>query len=161
MSNKTENIYRLLDRLEDLQNEISIINQLGRNQDTPDAHTYSQRKSHLENIEFQLKQDLKSLRFWINSLYAYNGKSKSHAKQEASKENGKMGGRPPKEITQARRRIKELEEEWIPQAQEKQILILDSQEEEKLKKDLENYREEVSRLKEKVSDWLEKRRGEK
>ena len=36
----------------------------------------------------------------------------ANAKKEANKENGAKGGRPPKEISAARKRINELDEKW-------------------------------------------------
>ena len=92
-----------------MQNQISIINQLSRSKDGE-----SEQSHHLGEIEFEMGQAIKSLRFWIGSLYMYNGKSTSKAKRTASQENGKKGGRPPKEITLARRRKAELEETEIP-----------------------------------------------
>ena len=98
MSKKTEQIYKAISTLEDLQSQISIINQLAKSKNGSEISESEREEQnhHLENIEFEMGQAVKSLRFWIGSLYSYNGKSTSRAKVAASKENGKKGGRPPK-----------------------------------------------------------------
>lgn len=157
MSKKTENIYKSIARLEDLKNEISIIAKLAKNDANFDESESENGKSgrirHLENVEFEIGQELKSLKFWIDSLYLYNGKSTSRAKQNASKENGKKGGRPPKEITEARRKIRDLEENLIPEMEKQKNLALDADEEAKLDAEIEKANAELGELREKVGKW--------
>ncbi len=155
MSKKTENIYKSIARLEDLKNEISIIAKLAKNDAGLDEseNGKSGRIRHLENVEFEIGQELKSLKFWIDSLYLYNGKSTSRAKQNASKENGKKGGRPPKEITEARRKIRELEENLIPEMEKQKNLALDADEEAKLDVEIQKANAELGELHEKVGKW--------
>ena len=98
MSKKTQNIYAAIENLNNLQKQLADYNA-----------TIGDRK--LDDIEFGLSQELKNLKFWIDSLYSYNGKSKSLAKKAASKENGRKGGRPPKAVTEAKKRIFALEME--------------------------------------------------
>lgn len=108
MSKKTLNIYKSLDSLNLLNsrlNQICSKNSIDFQQET---------KNEIENISFEMGQELKSLKFWIESLYSFNGKSTSKAKKVASRQNGMKGGRPPKEITQIKNRIFELEETLIP-----------------------------------------------
>jgi hypothetical protein len=90
MSKKTEQIYKAIASLEDLQNQISIINQLEKSKAGAELSEAEriEKIHHLENIEFEMGQALKSLRFWIGSLYSYNGKSTSNAKK-----NGQPGKR--------------------------------------------------------------------
>lgn len=154
MSKKTENIYKSISHLEDLKNEISIITKLAENDDgTSDESEKTERIRHLENVEFEIGQELKSLKFWIDSLYLYNGKSTSRAKQNASKENGKKGGRPPKEITEARRKIREIEENELPEMEKQKNLALDADEESKLDAEIAKANAELGELREKVGEW--------
>ncbi len=153
MSRKTENILKLLDELDDIQNQISIINQLAKSQGMIDEEAEAQKRHHLEEIEFEMKQNLKSLRFWINSLYAYNGKSKSKAKTDASKKNGAKGGRPPKQITDSKKRMNELENETIPLLEKKRLVTLDPASEAKLDEEIFEAKKEYSELEEKVRAW--------
>ena len=97
-----------------------------------------------DDMAFEMKQNLKSLRFWIDSLYSYNGKSTSRAKKIASRENGKKGGRPPKAVTVARRKIAELEEVIIPDLQSKIRLSVSAEDEAFFKKQLEEAEKELS-----------------
>ena len=117
MSKKTDAIYDTLRKLDEYQNSLSNYVTTCSNED----------ERVLSDIEFGLKQELRTLRFWIDSLYKYNGKSTSILKKSASKENGKKGGRPPKDITLARRRISEIENELLPQL-EKDMMMADSNE---------------------------------
>ncbi len=96
MSKKTDAIYKAISNLEELNER------LARSIKEPDC-------KELEDINYQQSQQIKELKFWFDSLYSYNGKSTSNAKRNASKENGKKGGRPPKIITQMKKRAKELE----------------------------------------------------
>ena len=148
MSKKTEQIYKEISRLEDLQNQISIINSLSEAKGEE-----NEESRHLQNIEFEMKQAITSLKFWIDSLYSYNGKSTSNAKKSASKENGKKGGRPPKEITQLKRRKTELEEILIPELKGQKNLTLDFEREEKIESELENYNQELQNIEEKLHNY--------
>jgi len=96
MSKKTDAIYKAISNLEELNEKFADINKSLDNRD-------------LENIQYEQFQQLKELKFWVESLYSFNGKSTSNAKRNASKENGKKGGRPPKIISQMRIKAKELE----------------------------------------------------
>lgn len=160
MSKKTENIYKSISRLEDLRQEISVVAKLAA-ADSFDSEESgkSERIRHLENVEFEMGQELKSLKFWIDSLYLYNGKSTSRAKQAASKENGKKGGRPPKEITEARRKIRELEENEIPLLEHRKNLAVDLDEDDKLSAEIKSAEKEIASLREKIEKWETGRSG--
>lgn len=137
MSRKTENIYQSLDKLRELEVGLSDLNK-----------TINSRE--LDDLDFELSQEIKNLRFWIDSLYLYNGKSTSNAKKTASRENGKKGGRPPKQITQMKRRRLEIEE-LIPELEHK-IKFAENLEEEK---NLKNQIEELKKEKQEISSALE------
>jgi len=137
MSRKTENIYQSLDKLKELEERLSDLNK-----------TINSRE--LDDIDFELSQEIKNLRFWIDSLYLYNGKSTSNAKKTASRENGKKGGRPPKQITQMKRRRLEIEE-LIPELEHK-IKFAENLEEEK---NLKNQIEELKKENQEISSALE------
>lgn len=114
MSKKTQEIYQTINNLNQLQKELADYNK-------------NTEERFLQDLEFKMEQELKTLKFWIDSLYSYNGRSTSLAKKAASKENGKKGGRPPKAVSEARKRIRELEDE-IPEIEHK-ISLTDSLEE--------------------------------
>lgn len=156
MSKKTEQIYKAISVLEDLQNQISIMNQLSRSKGEE-----SEQSHHLGEIEFEMGQAIKSLRFWIGSLYLYNGKSTSKAKQNASQENGKKGGRPPKEITAARRRRAELEETLIPDLRRERSITTDLEKESALDREIEDCEKELVLIEEKLEKWAEKKSAQK
>ena len=128
MSRKTENIYQSLDKLRELEIGLADLNK-----------TINSRE--LDDLDFELSQEIKNLRFWIDSLYLYNGKSTSNAKKTASRENGKKGGRPPKQITQMKRRRSEIEE-LIPDLEHKIKFAENLEEENKLKKQIEELKKE-------------------
>ena len=166
MSRKTENIYKAISRLDDLKDEISVVAKLARAElpeeslqpEDPAAEKF-ERLRHLENIEFEMGQCLKSLRFLIGSLYACNGKSTSRAKKSASRQNGMKGGRPPKRVTQARREIKELEDEILPDLERRKILSGDFQEESRIAAEIESANERLCALQKTVGEWEEARKG--
>ena len=137
MSRKTENIYQSLDKLKELEERLSDLNK-----------TIKSRE--LDDLDFELVQEIKNLRFWIDSLYLYNGKSTSNAKKTASRENGKKGGRPPKQITQMKRRRSEIED-LIPELEHK-IKFAENLEEEK---NLKNQIEELKKENQEISSVLE------
>jgi len=132
MSKKTQNIYKAIENLENLKNRLS-------------ACASEDSVKEIEEIEFQMGQELKNLKFWIDSLYSYNGKSTSLAKKAASKENGKKGGRPPKAVTEAKRKIVTLEAQ-IPEI-EHRLDMTDSVEERKvLEEELQQKKNELMDL---------------
>lgn len=116
MSKKTDAIYTAISRLEELNSRLPEISKDFSSDD-------------IEGIAFEIGRELKNLRFWIDSLYSYNGKSTSRAKKIASKENGKKGGRPPKIITDVRRRIFVLENQEIPEIESKVRISVSAEEE--------------------------------
>lgn len=160
MSKKTEQIYKAIEKLEDLQNQISIINSLAKSksgrQMSEDERLEERR--HLENIEFEMGQQLKSLRFWIGSLYSYNGKSTSRAKVTASQENGKKGGRPPKEITLLKRRVLELEN-IIEELNREKAVTTDGEREEAIKTEIQGYEKEKAEAEAKLLEWTERKKA--
>ena len=158
MSKKTQQIYKAIASLEDLQNQISIIKELAKSKEGSE-NSESERAEeirHLENIEFEMSQHLKSLRFWIGSLYSYNGKSTSRAKVAASQENGKKGGRPPKEITEMKNRRAELES-LIEEANREKLVTTDFEREEELTRQIGDYENERVRIEEKIEKWKDER----
>lgn len=155
MSKKTEQIYKAIATLEDLQNQISIINQLEKSKEDSEL-TKAERAEkirHLENIEFEMGQSLKSLRFWIGSLYSYNGKSTSKAKIAASQENGKKGGRPPKEITNLKKRKTELEEIVLPELRREKSVTTDLERESQIETEIALYENELGIIEERLEKW--------
>ena len=107
MSKKTQEIRSIFQELGNLQKRIENLKS--------QAPELEEKNSHeIDEISFNLAQNLTKLEFWFNSLYAYNGKSKSVAKKLSSRQNGKKGGRPPKKITLLRQRKTELEEKILP-----------------------------------------------
>ena len=98
MSHKTEGLYRELDNLDALCTKLK---------------DYSEEKNDrvVDDIQFEMFHSLGLLRMWVDSLYRFNGKSRSSAKQTASRTNGKKGGRPPKEIAAAKSRIFQIEQQ--------------------------------------------------
>lgn len=107
MSKKTQEIRSIFQELGSLQKRIENLKS-----QAPELEEKNSRE--IDEISFNLAQNLKKLEFWFNSLYAYNGKSKSVAKKLSSRQNGKKGGRPPKKITLLRQRKTELEEKILP-----------------------------------------------
>ena len=107
MSKKTQEIRSIFQELGSLQKRIENLKS-----QAPELEEKNSRE--IDEICFNLAQNLTKLEFWFNSLYAYNGKSKSVAKKLSSRQNGKKGGRPPKKITLLRQRKTELEEKILP-----------------------------------------------
>ena len=159
MSKKTEQIYKSIASLEDLKNQISIIRELAKSKAGCEISEIERTEEirHLENIEFEMTQHLKSLRFWIGSLYSYNGKSTSRAKVAASQENGRKGGRPPKEITMMKKRRAELEA-LIEEAEREKLVTTDFEREEELAYEIESYGKECDNIEEKLEKWNEERK---
>lgn len=152
MSKKTEQIYKTISILEDLQNQISIMNQLAKAKGQAGEENH-----HLENIEFEMAQAIKSLRFWIGSLYSYNGKSTSRAKVAASQENGKKGGRPPKKITELKKRREELEDKMLPELRREKSVTTDLERESQLEEEISEYENELFIIEEKLERWHEEK----
>ena len=107
MSKKTQEIRSIFQELGSLQKRIENLKS-----QAPELEEKNSRE--IDEISFNLAQNLTKLEFWFNSLYAYNGKSKSVAMKLSSRQNGKKGGRPPKKITLLRQRKTELEEKILP-----------------------------------------------
>lgn len=107
MSKKTQEIRSIFQELGSLQKRIEKLKS-----QAPELEEKNSRE--IDEISFNLAQNLTKLEFWFNLLYAYNGKSKSVAKKLSSRQNGKKGGRPPKKITLLRQRKTELEEKILP-----------------------------------------------
>lgn len=107
MSKKTQEIRSIFQELGSLQKRIENLKS-----QAPELEEKNSRE--IDETSFNLAQNLTKLEFWFNSLYAYNGKSKSVAKKLSSRQNGKKGGRPPKKITLLRQRKTELEEKILP-----------------------------------------------
>lgn len=132
MSKKTQEIYQSINNLNNLQKELADYNK-----------NLQDRK--LEDMGFKMEQELKKLNFWIDSLYSFNGKSTSLAKKNASKENGKKGGRPPKAVSEAKKMIRELESE-IPELEHTLELTDSLEEREIMEKDLQEKKNRLSDL---------------
>lgn len=149
MSKKTENIYQ----------SITAMNVLAERLEEYKKNLFEKgiETREIEDIEFELKQQLKNLTFWFDSLYAYNGKSTSRAKKNASMKNGRKGGRPPKTVTLMKRRIIEINEVIIPELQHTVKFTDDSIEEENARLKLELAEEELKELEQKLSDYKRKK----
>lgn len=140
MSKKTDAIYTAISRLEELNSRLPEISKDFSSDD-------------IEGIAFEIGRELKNLRFWIDSLYSYNGKSTSRAKKIASKENGKKGGRPPKIITDARRRIFVLENQEIPDLESKVRISVSAEEEAIFREKLNILTAELESCKNTLDAW--------
>ncbi len=134
MSKKTQAIYSLIDDLSDINAQLQTI-----------AQSFSSQRE-LEDLSFKMNQDLKTLRFWFDSIYAYNGKSTSIAKKNSSRENGKKGGRPPKKITLLKRRKTELNDTVIPELEHKIKFSDDNADLENLKSELKKTQAELNTI---------------
>lgn len=145
MSKKTDNIYKAIENLNSLQFSLESI--------STSIDCADEFKQKIDDIQFQMKQNLRELKFWMDSLYSYNGRSTSRAKQNSSRENGKKGGRPPKEITEGRRRLAEISE-LIPELERKIKLEDDFSEEENIKGEIEALNNERIIIEEKLSKWV-------
>lgn len=145
MSRKTEAIHKSLDNLNELQESLARLSEDLRNR-------------NIEDISFKMSMELKSLTFWIDSLYAQNGQSKSRSKVNASRENGKKGGRPPKEITQAKQRIIELEQVVIPELQSRRRLADELFEEADISVQEREAEEEMQALQSRIDAWEAKKK---
>ena len=75
MSKKTDSIYKSLENISQLSKRISDFNKIllekgFADQQAKDSEINSRE---LENICFELNQEVKNLNFWFSSLYSYNG----------------------------------------------------------------------------------------
>lgn len=140
MSKKTDAIYTAISRLEELNSRLPEISKDFSSDD-------------IEGIAFEIGRELKNLRFWIDSLYSYNGKSTSRAKKIASKENGKKGGRPPKIITDVRRRIFVLENQEIPELESKVRISVSAEDEAAFQEKLAVLKAELESCRNIVGAW--------
>lgn len=61
---------------------------------------------------YELRNEAQLLNSWNKQLYARRGRA-SLSKTISSKENGKKGGRPPKQISEAKKRLDELRLKYI------------------------------------------------
>lgn len=156
MSKKTDNIYKSIENISQLSKRISDFNKIllekGFAEQQAKDPTINGRE--LENICFELNHEVKNLNFWFSSLYSYNGKSTSYAKKSASRENGKKGGRPPKEVSQCKKRIAKLTEVVIPDLQHKIKFTNDAEEETRLCEELRQAQKELRQAKKKQSEAL-------
>lgn len=144
MSKKTENIFKSFGELEKLINQLGDFNKAEENRG-------------LTDIEYNMREQLKNLRFWFESLYSFNGKSTSRAKQNASKENGKKGGRPPKRITELRKYIEEIKNKIIPELEKVKKTTLDFEEEQRLDSEIQARNEELDKFEKELSELLDER----
>lgn len=145
MSKKTDNIYRSLETLDELNEQLKQFCCYGSADN--DGHP-------LENIAFEMGQQLKNLRFWFDSLYCFNGKSTSRAKKAASKVNGQKGGRPPKGISDAKKRLAQLEQIEIPEIEHSLKMSDDEQLLQALQGRLENAQTEAGHLNTQIAEYF-------
>lgn len=97
MSKKTQEIRSIFQELGSLQKRIENLKS-----QAPELEEKNSRE--IDEISFNLAQNLTKLEFWFNSLYAYNGKSKSVAKKLSSRQNGKKNNAPPPAKNRTRRK---------------------------------------------------------
>lgn len=139
MSKKTQEIRSIFQELGSLQKRIENLKS-----QAPELEEKNSRE--IDEISFNLAQNLTKLEFWFNSLYAYNGKSKSVAKKLSSRQNGKKGGRPPKKITLLRQRKTELEEKILPSLEHELKFTDSSLRLEKLPEEIKNAGLELQKI---------------
>lgn len=139
MSKKTQEIRSIFQELGSLQKRIENLKS-----QAPELEEKNSRE--IDEISFNLAQNLTKLEFWFNSLYAYNGKSKSVAKKLSSRQNGKKGGRPPKKITLLRQRKTELEEKILPSLEHELKFTDSSLRLEQLPKEIKNAGLELQKI---------------
>ena len=140
MSLKTEEIKKSLAELKVLQEKL-------------EKFAENNPSKEIDDIQFEMKMNLRNLETWIEMLYKYNGKSKSNRKIKASRENGKKGGRPPKNVSEWKKRIFELENTIIPEIQDKIGNCLDESEAAKVAAEKISYEIELAELQEKLSEY--------
>lgn len=93
MSEKTEQINAIFDEMFEIQQKLDVLSKQ-KKQEFYDGQPVLDEETvrNLDEISFQMEQNLKNLKFLFLSLYSYNGKSTSYVKKQASRENGKKGG---------------------------------------------------------------------
>lgn len=143
MSFKTEEIRKSLAELKILQEKLE---KFARNNPSKE----------IDDIQFGIKTNVRNLETWIEMLYKYNGKSKSNRKIKASRENGKKGGRPPKNISLARKRILELENTILPELQDNLENCFSEENAEKIAAEKTSYEIELAELKNKLEEYQKK-----
>ncbi len=143
MSFKTEEIRKSLAELKILQEKLE---KFARNNPSKE----------IDDIQFGIKTNVRNLETWIEMLYKYNGKSKSNRKIKASRENGKKGGRPPKNISMARKRILELENTILPELQDNLENCFSEENAEKIAAEKTSYEIELAELKNKLDEYQRK-----
>lgn len=139
MSKKTQEIRSIFQELGSLQKRIENLKS-----QAPELEEKNSRE--IDEISFNFAQNLTKLEFWFNSLYAYNGKSKSIAKKLSSRQNGKKGGRPPKKITLLRHRKIELEEKILPSLEHELKFTDSSLRLEQLPEEIKNAGQELQKI---------------
>ena len=139
MSKKTQEIRSIFQELGSLQKRIE-------NLKSQATELEEKNSREIDEISFNLAQNLTKLEFWFNSLYAYNGKSKSVAKKLSSRQNGKKGGRPPKKITLLRQRKTELEEKILPSLEHELKFTDSSLRLEQLPEEIKNASQELQKI---------------
>lgn len=139
MSKKTQEIRSIFQELGSLQKRIE-------NLKSQATELEEKNSREIDEISFNLAQNLTKLEFWFNSLYAYNGKSKSVAKKLSSRQNGKKGGRPPKKITLLRQRKIELEEKILPSLEHELKFTDSSLRLEQLPEEIKNASQELQKI---------------
>ena len=139
MSKKTQEIRSIFQELGNLQKRIENLKS-----QAPELEEKNSRE--IDEISFNLAQNLTKLEFWFNSLYAYNGKSKSVAKKLSSRQNGKKGGRPQKKITLLRQRKTELEEKILPSLEHELKFTDSSLRLEQLPEEIKNASQELQKI---------------
>lgn len=140
MSLKTEEIKKAIANIEKLQAQLEALNK-------------SLQSKELDDISFGVKTNIHNLKTWIEMLYKYNGRSKSNRKVSASRENGKKGGRPPKAVSDMRKRVKLIQDELLPHLQDKMSRTLNEEEITKLAAEKTSYEIELQELNAKLEDY--------
>lgn len=143
MSRKTEEIKKSLAAMEDIQKRL-------------EAYAKEHPDRDLDDLQFELKTQIKNISSWYNMLYQFNGKSTSKVKVAASRENGKKGGRPPKALAAMKKRKAQLEE-LIPELAKKVSYARFYEEETKFAADKTLAEIELKELEEKIENFKKSR----
>lgn len=140
MSLKTEEIKKSLAELKILQEKLV-------------KFVENNPSKEIDDIQFGISMNLRNLETWIDMLYKYNGKSKSNRKVKASRENGKKGGRPPKNISILKKRIFALENTILPEIQDKISSCFTESETTSIAAEKTSYEIEFAELKKKLEEY--------
>lgn len=140
MSLKTEEIKKSLAELKILQEKL-------------EKFAENNPSKEIDDIQFGIRTNLRNLETWIEMLYKYNGKSKSNRKVKASRENGKKGGRPPKNVSEWKKRIFELENTILPEIQDKISSSFSESETTNIAAEKTSYEIELVELKNKLEEY--------